>query len=182
MDEKLISTILAEISLICFGLVALTIIFFCLSRISRPIRGAWLRFRDIATRHGLKLAFLIALFAMLGSLYYSEGAGFLPCEFCWYQRIGIYPLSLLLLVAMITRDNSVRKYVIPLTIATAGLSIWNILLERVPSLEGTASQCKYGVPCSTIWVEVFGFVTIPVMALSITVTICTIMILMRSNR
>ena len=122
--------------------------------------------------------FAVAIVALGGSLYYSLGANFVPCELCWYQRIGIYPLSLLLLVAIITSDRSVRKYVVPMTIITAFVSVWHILVQRVPGLE-KATQCQAGVPCSGTYIDVYGAITIPVLALATTVTIGTIMWLVR---
>ena len=56
------------------------------------------------------------LVAMLGSLYYSEVAGFMPCEYCWYQRIAMYPLVVILGIAIVRRDDAVRRYVFALAI------------------------------------------------------------------
>ena len=112
----------------------------------------------------IPLAFVVALVATLGSLYLSEVAHFVPCRLCWYQRIAMYPLSVLLGIAWATRDERVRRYVLPLASIGGCVSIYHILVERFPSLE-SSRLCDPSNPCSIRWVERFGFVTIPVMAL-----------------
>lgn len=106
----------------------------------------------------------VAVVATLGSLYYSEVADFPPCRLCWYQRIGMYPLAVVLPIAAWRRDHQVRWYALPLALAGGAVSIYHVAVERFPSLESGA--CKVTNPCSTIWVETFGYLTIPTMALS----------------
>jgi disulfide bond formation protein DsbB len=109
------------------------------------------------------LALLVALVATLGSLTYSEVVGFEPCRFCWYQRIAMYPLVPVIAVGAITRDPNLRRYVLPLSLIGAVISAYHYLIEWFPQLEGNA--CSATVPCSVRVVEVFGFVSIPFMAL-----------------
>jgi disulfide bond formation protein DsbB len=110
------------------------------------------------------LAFIVALVATLGSLYLSEVAHFVPCRLCWYQRIAMYPLPVILGIAWWKRDDAVRRYVIPVAAIGGCISIYHILVEHFPSLESN-SVCEVDNPCTIRWVERFGFVTIPVMAL-----------------
>jgi disulfide bond formation protein DsbB len=112
----------------------------------------------------IPLAFVVALVSTLGSLYLSEVAHFVPCRLCWYQRIAMYPLPVLLGIAWVTRDERVRRYVLPLASIGGCISIYHILVERFPSLESNR-VCDPTNPCTIRWVERFGFVTIPVMAL-----------------
>ena len=112
----------------------------------------------------LTVAGTVAVVAMLGSLYFSEVADFPPCRLCWFQRIGMYPLAVILPIAAWRRDRQVRWYGLPLAVAGGALAIWHIVIERFPSLESGA--CDVTNPCSTIWVERFGYLTIPTMALS----------------
>src|SRR5690606_15894336 len=83
----------------------------------------------------LPVAALVAVVAMLGSLYYSEVADFPPCRLCWYRRIGMYPLAVVLPIAAWRRDRQVRWYALPLAVAGGAVSIYHILVERFPSLE-----------------------------------------------
>jgi disulfide bond formation protein DsbB len=112
----------------------------------------------------LVLAAAVAIVATLGSLYYSEVADFPPCRLCWFQRIGMYPLALILAIAAARSDRQVRWYAVPLAVAGGAVSIYHVAIERFPSLESGA--CDVTNPCSTIWVERFGYLTIPTMALS----------------
>ena len=112
----------------------------------------------------LGLAAAVAAVAMLGSLYYSEVADFPPCRLCWFQRIGMYPLAIVLPIAAWRRDRQIRWYAVPLAVAGGLVSVYHVLVERFPSLESGA--CELSNPCSIIWVERFGYLTIPAMALS----------------
>jgi len=111
----------------------------------------------------VQLAFVVALVATLGSLYLSEVAHFVPCRLCWYQRIAMYPLVVILGIAAIRDDPGVTRYAAPVAAIGALLSIWHIGVERIPGIPSGA--CSLDVPCSLIYVERFGFVTIPTMAL-----------------
>jgi Disulfide bond formation protein DsbB len=111
----------------------------------------------------LWIAFLIAATATAGSLYFSEVANYAPCQLCWYQRIAMYSLAPILLVAAIRRDRSVRWYAGPLAAGGAVISTYHYLIEWRPSLQGGA--CGFGPSCADIWFREFGFVTLAFMAL-----------------
>ena len=108
------------------------------------------------------LAFGTALVATLGSLYYSEVVGFIPCTLCWYQRILMYPLVLITLVGILTRDERLPHYVLPLSVLGLGFSTYHYLIQ-LGIIEHT-SFCAVGIPCNARYVNYFGFVTIPFMA------------------
>jgi disulfide bond formation protein DsbB len=112
----------------------------------------------------LWIAFLIAATATAGSLYFSEVANFVPCQLCWYQRIAMYPLSLILLVAAVRDDRSVRWYVGPLAAVGVLISTYHYLVEWFPSLEG-GGVCALSAPCTVPWFRELGFVTLAFMAL-----------------
>jgi disulfide bond formation protein DsbB len=122
------------------------------------------------------LVFAIAAVATVGSLWLSGGAGFTPCTLCWYQRIAMYPLALILGIAAWRRDVAVRVYVIPLAAIGALVSCYHIVVERFPDLE--SSSCDPNNPCSLKWVEHLGFVTIPTMALAGFLAIITVLALL----
>ena len=109
------------------------------------------------------LAWLVALVASVGSLLYSEVIGFEPCRLCWFQRIAMYPMALILLVGALRREATVKFYALPLSLVGLGISVWHYLIQTFPTLsEGAA--CDPSVPCSAKYVDVFGFVSIPFMA------------------
>ena len=112
--------------------------------------------------HAPKLAFLVALTAMLGSLYFSEERHFIPCQLCWYQRILMYPLVAVLLVGIITSDRRVSFYVLPLSLIGFGFSTYHYLIQN--AFVEHSGFCQAGVSCSVRWVNYWGFATIPFMA------------------
>ena len=154
MSEAQVSPILALVALLTVGAsIALAA--------STSARGAY-NLRALIEVRGRWLAFVVAAGAMAGSLYYSESAGFIPCEFCWYQRIAMYPLAVVLLVAAVTRDERAWRYVVPIAVIGMALSIYHVQLQVFPD---QASSCSTGVPCHARYVQEYGFVSIPVMAL-----------------
>lgn len=112
---------------------------------------------------GLWLAFLVAGTCMAGSLYFSEVADYEPCRLCWYQRIAMYPLAVILLVAALRHDRAVRWYVGPLAAVGALVSTYHYLVEWHPQLDG--DFCGIGPPCTAVWFREFGFITLAFMAL-----------------
>ena len=122
--------------------------------------GAQLRqeFRKTA----MLLASLIAVGATLGSLYFSEMRGFLPCDWCWYQRIAMYPLAVILPMATFRRDRRIIPYALALSTVGAGISIYHYQLQAFPS---QGSSCSLNASCTYRWIEVFGFASIPLLAL-----------------
>ena len=113
----------------------------------------------------LFLAWLVAGVAMIGSLYFSEVAHYEPCKLCWYQRIAMYPLAIILAIAVAKRDYGVRRYVVPIALIGAVISSYHYLIEWYPNLEGNGT-CSLAVPCTYVWFRRFGFVSLPYMALS----------------
>lgn len=109
------------------------------------------------------LAWLVAASSMVGSLIYSEYFHYTPCVLCWYQRIAMYPLAVLLLVGAIRRDPKVRTYGLPLSIIGFGISVYHVLIQNIPNLEA-GGACDPSNPCSAKYVDMFGIVSIPFMA------------------
>jgi disulfide bond formation protein DsbB len=130
-----------------------------------PLPEARQRLSKLLDGQEIPLGFVVATVATLGSLYLSEVADFVPCRLCWYQRIAMYPLPVLLGIAWWKRDAGVRRYVVPLAVIGMVISTYHVLVERFPSLEGSG-VCEVTNPCTIRWVERFGFITIPTMALA----------------
>ncbi|MBD7944027.1 disulfide bond formation protein B [Psychrobacillus sp. AK 1817] len=120
-------------------------------------------------------AWLVALTATIGSLFFSERMGFIPCTLCWYQRILMYPLVFLLGVAFYRNDKKIYVYALPLSIIGICVSSYHYALQKIPSLQ-EFSACTSGVPCSGQYINWFGFVTIPFLALLAFVMITVFML------
>ncbi|MGE7925919.1 disulfide oxidoreductase [Viridibacillus arvi] len=112
----------------------------------------------------LYFAWFVSILATLGSLYFSEIKGFIPCELCWIQRIFMYPLVVILGIGTFQSDISVRKFVLPLSILGGVISFFHYLEQKIPNFGGI-KPCMSGVPCSSEYINWFGFITIPFLAL-----------------
>ncbi len=128
----------------------------------------------------LWLAGAIALFATLGSLYLSEIVHLIPCKLCWYQRIAMYPIALIVLMAAVRKDHRIRLYAATLAVIGGGIALWHRTLQWFPSLDSGACAAV-GPPCSAPYIMVFGFVTIPYMALSAFLLILALLWADRTN-
>ena len=109
-------------------------------------------------------AFVVAALATGGSLFFSEIAGFVPCDLCWYQRIAMYPLSILTLLAAARGDYGVVRYLLPFPVVGAAVSTYHLLVQE--HVVATPSACRIGAGCTVKWINEFGYVTIPVLALT----------------
>ena len=110
------------------------------------------------------MAWLIALLAMVGSLFFSEVMQMPPCVLCWYQRIAIYPLVLIIGTGIVLRDRRMKIYALPLCLIGLVISIYHNLLYYGVIPE-SITPCTEGVPCNAVQIEWLGFITIPLMGL-----------------
>jgi disulfide bond formation protein DsbB len=178
MNTNTMSEFFAVLSLVVWGASVLTIVLALVHRAS-PDSAAGLLYEDIA-RSSLWLAFLVALGTMLGSLYLSEVAHFVPCPLCWYQRICMYPLSVALLVGGLRRDRFVYTYILPPAIIGAAIAIYHTQLQAFPKQSGPF--CDAQELCKARYIYEWGFVSIPFMSLSAFTFIIVMMFVLRSNR
>lgn len=132
---------------------------------------------------GLILLFsgwILATISTAGSLFFSEVMNFPPCILCWYQRICMYPLTLILGIAYLRKDKESFYYAFPLSITGLGIAIYhNLLYYKV--LPESAVPCRQGISCTTVFFEWFGFVTIPSLALLAFFLITAILIFHRKS-
>jgi disulfide bond formation protein DsbB len=122
----------------------------------------------------LYFAWVVALVATLGSLYFSEIAGFIPCKLCWFQRIAMYPLTIILGIACFRNDRRIAMYVLPISIIGGCISILHIFEQKLGVFKG---MCTVGVPCSGEYIHWLGFITIPMLALTAFILISTALII-----
>lgn len=135
---------------------------------------SWIR------RNSLYLAWVISLIATGGSLYFSEIKGFAPCDLCWYQRIFMYPQVILLGIASYRGDRRIIGYLLPLNLIGGLISVYHNVEIWFPKL-GELVPCKSGVPCNFDYLNLFGFLTIPLMALIAFILIFTLLRLGRNK-
>ncbi|MFH2135764.1 MAG: disulfide bond formation protein B [Pseudomonadota bacterium] len=109
------------------------------------------------------IAWLIATASTLGALFLGEVMGYTPCLLCWYQRIAMFPLVLVLAAGLFPFDPRVIRYALPLALAGLGLALFHLALIAgwIPE---NIRPCQQDVPCSDVVVVWLGFVTIPLLS------------------
>lgn len=127
------------------------------------------------------LAWLIALVATVGSLFFSEVMELPPCVLCWYQRIAMYPLVLVIGAGIVMRDAKLKSYALPLTLVGLAISVYHNLLYY-GILPESIAPCKQGISCTTAQIEWLGFITIPLLALSAFVLITFFLLFYKSEK
>jgi len=123
--------------------------------------------RSLATRFGMLAAFLVVAASALGSLFYSEVIGTPVCDLCWYQRIFMYGLVLLLGTALMRRDKTIAIYGIIFSLAGAAIAFYQWTMQLFAVYGVATLPCpSTGPSCATVYVFEFGFLTIPFMSLT----------------
>ncbi|TDQ36395.1 disulfide oxidoreductase [Aureibacillus halotolerans] len=108
-------------------------------------------------------AWIVAVVAMAGSLVFSEVMKFVPCSLCWYQRIAMYPLVLILGIGVFYEDKRARLYALPLAFIGWLIALYHIIEQNIPAAS-QFSVCTSGVPCSAKYINWLGFISIPVLS------------------
>jgi disulfide bond formation protein DsbB len=160
-----VSTALAAAAIVVQVLLVIVIVVAIAAIWSQRARRLLAETRDSLLGGEIWMAWGFALVATLGSLFFSEVSQFIPCRLCWFQRIGMYPLVAILLIAAIRRDTrGGALYGLPLAIFGSIVAIYHIYIENHPEAE--TAGCKIGAPCSTKWIDKLGYITIPTLALT----------------
>lgn len=136
---------------------------------------------DWIRHHAIYLAWTIALLAAGGSLYFSEVLLLPPCVLCWYQRAFMYPLVVVLGTGLLRRDTQVRIYALPLALFGLLIAVYHNLLYYGLIPESIA-PCTTGISCVTTQLNLFGFITIPLLSLVGFVFISAALLLHKPNQ
>ncbi|MBW2694811.1 MAG: disulfide bond formation protein B [Deltaproteobacteria bacterium] len=131
----------------------------------------------------LLAAWLLVTTASLGSLFFSEVMELPPCSLCWYQRVFMFPLALVLFMGLFPFDPKVVRYALPLSVAGTLAALYHMLLQAgiIPE---SAAPCSQAVSCADVDLLAFGFVSIPMLSLFAfgAVTALLIIVLRSSSR
>ena len=125
-----------------------------MTRLERSPDAAWLLIFG---------CWVVASMSTLGALFFSEIMELPPCVLCWYQRIFMFPLVLLLPIGLFPFDAKVVRYALPLAFAGWLVSLFQVLLVAgwIPE---QIRPCTQGVPCSEVQIQWLGFVNIPLLS------------------
>jgi len=124
------------------------------------------------------ICWIITSASTLGSLFFSEIMEFSPCTLCWYQRIFMFPLVLIFLTGLFPFDKSIIKYALPIALAGLGFAFYHYLLYSgfIPE---SIQPCSQGVSCSETYLDLFGFLTIPMLSLISFSTIVALLFILK---
>ena len=125
-------------------------------------------------------AWLVSMIATLGSLFFSEVMMFPPCIMCWYQRICMYPLTIILLVALFPLDTKVLKFAQPFVAIGLFFAVYqNLLYYKI--LPESVQPCSQGVSCTSDYINWFGFITIQLLSLVAFIVIALLLYLFKKK-
>jgi disulfide bond formation protein DsbB len=136
--------------------------------------------RERVMEQALFASWGVSLIATAGSLFFSEVLKYIPCDLCWYQRIFMYPLVILLGVASAKKDYTISLYGLILSLIGGLISLYHYLIQKVPAMNELGSACGI-VPCNTDYINWFGFITIPFLALVAFTLISVLLIVVMKN-
>lgn len=170
MSIQAVERFFVLLTLLAQVIVLVGVVTAVMARRSPAIRRA----RESIAPGAIWIAWAVAATCMAGSLYMSEVAHYPPCVMCWYQRICMYPLAVILLIAAVRRRRDVAVYAVPLAAIGAAISTYHYLHERFP--DSVSTTCSAEVPCSYTWIWELHYISIPMMALSGFLAIITLLL------
>ncbi|BFH60215.1 MULTISPECIES: disulfide oxidoreductase [Paenibacillus] len=139
------------------------------------------RFLASIRPYALYLAWIVSIVATGASLYLSEVLHYLPCNLCWFQRIFMYPQVILLGIASYKNDRKIIPYAVTLSVIGGCISIYHYAEQKIPAL-AKALPCTAGIPCNFDYLNWFGFITIPLMALIASILIIVLLLAGRETK
>ena len=123
---------------------------------------------------------LLVTGASLGSLFFSEVMELPPCSLCWYQRVFMFPLVIVLFAGLFPLDLRVVRYALPLAICGFAIASYHWLLQ-LGVIPEAAAPCQQGVSCSSVSLELFGFVSIPMMSLFVFSIVTVLLVVLKRS-
>lgn len=165
-----IINVLAIFTLIADCLLALAGLLWILVKLKLISKKPFEPLLDWIHQHAMTLLFTIPMLGVLGSLLFSEFAHLPPCRYCWFSRITLYPQVLLVGTAIVRKKRDIIPYLIPLSAVGALISIYHYIEQIQVTFLGQdpflACGSSGGVSCGAVEFIQFGYITIPVMALT----------------
>jgi disulfide bond formation protein DsbB len=180
MDTNILVYMLSVLTLACDIFLIWLFVYFIAAKLNFKIRACE-EFISLIRRNAILLSLIISAAATMGSLYFSEILGFEPCELCWFQRIFMYPQVILFAAALWRKKKDILIYSIPLTLFGAIISIYQNYLV-VASTSGQTICTTTGPSCVVEYFLTFGFINIPVMALTAFLLLLAIALIAKAGR
>ncbi len=166
MSSQTVISFLAFFTLssnIVLAILVCALIFF---KLNKSYLNKWKKLKSLVRLYSLKIAFVVSLTATLGSLFFSEVAKFEPCKLCWLQRIFMYPLPIIIGVAIYNKIKEVWKFVLPLSVIGALIAVYHYYYQVSGNTLISCSTVGFSASCSERFFTYYGYITIPWMSLS----------------
>ena len=178
--KEFISNSLTQLTLIAsiFILITLLVIIIKPLRKIKFIQEGISYFRSKA----LLWSGIIALVATTGSLFFSDVLGYNPCKLCWYQRIFMYPIVILAIVALSKKSKETMNYIVSLAFIGAPIALYHYLMQRGLVEASNCTIVGYSSSCSSTFMLDYGFITIPFMALVAFILIIGLWLIQREDK
>lgn len=132
------------------------------------------RTEDRLNKRYKEIGLIVVLTATSGSLYMSNVLGWDPCRLCWFQRIAIYPIVVLLGTAIVLKKDDIADYVMPLTMIGIPIAAYHYMVQRIDQFQ-SAGCSVLSVSCETTYTFYFGYISVPMMALTALVAVLVLM-------
>ena len=123
--------------------------------------------------NSLLIIWVTSLVATLGSLYFSEVRGYIPCDLCWYQRILMYPIVIISTIAYIQKNARIALTTAVFAIIGGSISLYHYGIQKISLLQESAPACGL-VSCTGSYINWLGFITIPFLALTAFIIIAAV--------
>lgn len=136
----------------------------------------------LSRRYGLLIIFLVSLFGTAMTLVYSEVFGFIPCGLCWLQRVFLYPMVIISAIALVKRDVAGTLYLMCLAIFGAIVGLYQHYLQMGGSALVACPVAGAGADCARRIVFEFGYITFPLMSVTLFVFIFVVAMIIRSSK
>lgn len=166
MTPQKVINLLAIMTLFTNIVTVVVIVLFLFSKSSKLAESYWKKIVSVLQNRGYLIAFLVSLAAVSGSLYFSEVADFQPCKLCWFQRIFMYPLPIILGVAIYKKLKETWNIVFPLALVGAIIAIYHYYFQVTGNGLLPCSTVGFSVSCSERFFTNYGYITIPWMSAS----------------
>lgn len=164
-------TDLFSFGIVVLGIAAVILFIILLTPLKR--RGWGREVADFIGERAILLSFIVAFLATAGSLFYSEIAGFAPCVLCWWQRVFLYPQTILLFTAFLKKDENMRLHSLILSGIGALIALYHTFLQF--GWESALPCAATGPSCTALYFLEYGYVTIPTMSLTVFVLLLLFM-------
>jgi disulfide bond formation protein DsbB len=126
----------------------------------------------------LFVCWLLVTSATLASLFFSEVMELPPCSLCWYQRVFMFPLPIVMLMGLFPFDVNVVRYALPLAVGGTAVALYHSLLQ-LGIIPASAAPCSQGVSCSAASLNLFGFLSIPMLSLLAFATVVALLVVLK---